>query len=308
LFDGAVNAVVVVDDDVPAFSTDVFIEHTDAFQMMLNTHVPTFIERALMNRNENLKGRVTGIKTLKYKTPGRLGDTVDVTVHASKKHPGAFNAKVIANGAQAIAAATSVTFSASNTATQELPPPQQLAAPPSWDDAGKLFVSAFKLWPEEMPTQHQQLPISTATIFNLFERGRSNMLGGPRALAQSQSAAVHYYVARVTDYTLLPVSQPTGEDRLGAWAKVYTTVTLVGTQLLDFDQRITLLPAHSPHPLRPTAVASGYAYCVDTQAGAAGLRGNPETLLAQARFTIASVSAGSGEPCDVDERTRQLLR
>ena len=45
--------------------------------------------------------------------------------------------------------------------------------------------------------------LTTATIFRLFERARTNALGGPDALQMLSSGDTHVYVARVSDYEVI---------------------------------------------------------------------------------------------------------
>ena len=314
--------------EVEVLITPVFIELTDAFQMLYNGNVPMLIERAIVaGSNTN---RMISVKTLKFTNPARLGDLLEVSVQPSKKG-GGFTAKLVTMSSVnqlsvAIASATSVVIAAGadmnevvNEASTDTPLPA----------TGKIFVSCFRLWPDElgdMSAAHTALP--TRTVFNLLERGRSNVLGGPQVLAQSASSALHYYVARVSDYKLSfvvtpslrphprttqsdtthPATVQSGTVQSGTvqsgtqsevWVKVYTTVTPIGAQLLDFDQQIVLCGrAQTYRAGEPCYTVSDMATDTASSMG---------KVLAQARVTVACVDAVSGGPATVPSDIQALL-
>ena len=66
-------------------------------------------------------------------------------------------------------------------------------------------------WDERHPCVRfqNQPPLSTKAIFKYFERARTHMIGGPRALAAYQTdQSVLFLVGRIADYTLEHTSCP----------------------------------------------------------------------------------------------------
>ena len=295
-----------IDTDVD-LSTPVFIELTDAFGMMYNGNVPVLIERALTK--ENSKGRMISIKTLKYTNPARLGDLVSVNVQPSKKGKGTYSAKVTATNNRddvppvTISSATSIIVSNSENDDKVD------QATTSWNGQEKLFVSCFKLWPDELGDQSSlKMALPTRTLFNLLERGRSNMLGGPEVLAQSAQSAVHYYVARVTDYQLsfIDTSILTNSKSHNPWVRVSTTVTPVGSQMLDFDQQVSLALDNTAADAAPCPGSSGYCYTVVPNSGC-DCKLFADVLLARCCVTVACVDALSGVPAILPSEIKMLL-
>ena len=300
--------VVVVD-----LSTPVFIELTDAFGMMYNGNVPVLIERALTKDHDG--GRMISIKTLKYTNPARLGDQVSVNVQPSKKKgKGSYSAKLTAtnnreNGPPVtISSGTSITVS--NGESNDNDEKSTTIVTTSWNGKEKLFVSCFKLWPDEMgDLSSTRMALPTRTLFNVLERGRSNMLGGPEVLAQSAQSAVHYYVARVTDYQLSFIDTSLLTSRKGnkPWVRVSTTVTPVGSQMLDFDQQVSLaLDDTITADTVPCDGSTSYCYTVaPNNTGDCKLFN--DVLLARCCVTVACVDAVSGVPAILPTEIQTLL-
>jgi acyl-CoA thioesterase FadM len=254
------------------------------------------------------------VKTLKFTNPARLGDLLEVSVQPSKKAGGGFTAKLVASSSVdqqpvAIASATSVMIATGIVANEK---EEELYTNTLLSTTDKVFVSCFRLWPDEMvcdmSSPHAALP--TRTVFNLLERGRSNMLGGPQVLAQSASAALHYYVARVSDYRLsfvdtVLLSQSHGRAQPEVWVKVYTTVTPVGAQLLDFDQQIVLCEGRPP--TQDASQDASHCYAVRGMTAETGGVGKV-VQLARARVTVACVDAVSGSPALLPPEIQALLQ
>ena len=302
----ALDADVNVDLSIP-----VFIELTDAFGMMYNGNVPVLIERALTKGNDGR--RMVSIKTLKYTNPARLGDQVCVNIQPSKKGKAfCYSAKLTAINSRSdapvtISSATSVIVSNGNGDDKEVQP---TVASTSWSGKEKLFVSCFKLWPDEMgDLSSLRMALPTRTLFNLLERGRSNMLGGPEVLAQSAESAVHYYVARVSDYQLsfVDTSLLTSCKGNNPWVQVSTTVTPVGSQLLDFDQQVSLILDDTTADTAPRHGSSGYCYTVAPNSSGDGRILPTDVLLAKCCVTVACVDAVSGVPAILPTEIQTLL-
>ena len=153
-----------------------------------------------------------------------------------------------------------------------------------------------------------KMALPTRTLFNLLERGRSNMLGGPEVLAQSAQSAVHYYVARVTDYQLsfIDTSILTNSKSHNPWVRVSTTVTPVGSQMLDFDQQVSLALDNTAADAAPCPGSSGYCYTVVPNSGG-DCKLFADVLLARCCVTVACVDALSGVPAILPSEIKMLL-
>jgi acyl-CoA thioesterase FadM len=165
---------------------DVYIELTDAFGMLYNSNIPLLMERALA-KTLNKHGRVINAKTIKFRKPARLGDSLELSIKPSKKDD-VFTVKVssiISWGStdrDEIASATGVRLGCLPYCAEGI----NLSA----IDDKKLFSSKFRVWDDELGPGNM---LTTKTIFNLFERCRTDALGGPRELAASAADTVHFY-------------------------------------------------------------------------------------------------------------------
>jgi acyl-CoA thioesterase FadM len=90
--------------------------------------------------------------------------------------------------------------------------------------------------------------MTTKTVFNLFERARTDILGGPKVLAESSSSSsidddiIKYYVGRITDYSYvndLPKSTIQDLEKGPVDICVLTQCIQVGDSMCDFQQQIS---------------------------------------------------------------------
>ena len=66
----------------------IYIEYTDAFQIVLNSNYPMFTERALQSHhnNDNDKyGRLIKCKKMMFTKPVSLGDQLSFYIHQGRK-------------------------------------------------------------------------------------------------------------------------------------------------------------------------------------------------------------------------------
>ena len=195
----------------------VFIEHTDAFQMLLNSNFPVLVERSLAC--DSTAEQLVGFRLLKLKSPGRLGD--ELTLDCSSSGGEQDGSKVVCRN-QAGSEIFSATKAMVGVATDDDRQQQQQQQPPS--DSFE-----FDVFPDELVRDGV---LSTKTVFNLFERGRTSVLGGPDRLQAALAAANHVYVARIAGYrhSLRPPASPR--------VRVDSRTTLLGDSLVDFDQSV----------------------------------------------------------------------
>ena len=197
---------------------DVYIENTDAFGMLNNGNIPVMFERTLSKTLLSNSGRMIGFKVLKYTKPARLGERLIVHSKPSKKSNNGFTLTVKLSSSNneeyeegqkndtssgtSIASATGVKFKKEVNLKDEDFSLQSSSIPLNFND-GKVFKSTFRLWADELGvpssvtdahgSNQLVMYLPTRTVFNLLERGRSDMLGGPAVLASSAASSVHYY-------------------------------------------------------------------------------------------------------------------
>jgi hypothetical protein len=118
------------------------------------------------------------------------------------------------------------------------------------------FESSYRIWPDELASNM----LSTKTIFNLFERARSDILGGPSALEELMQSSVHIYVARVNNYKLYKhhCNSPSGRERGKVYANIFTNISPMGDSIINFNQRIVVSTPFGP----PTVAASAQITCM----------------------------------------------
>lgn len=187
---------VIPPTPIPVISLRIYIEHTDAFAVVYNANYPLFIERALAadSPEGSTFSRILGIKTLKYRNPARLGDQIDIFLEKNRSSPGKVNVKLRKSDNELVSAI----ISSFQRTIQYIEPSVEDS---QQDSSNCRFQHRFELWRDELQLQNT---LSTKLAFQLFERARTETLGGPSALARLTSQyGVHVYVARVADYRLL---------------------------------------------------------------------------------------------------------
>ena len=114
--------------------------------------------------------------------------------------------------------------------------------------------SSYKTFSFEYKLHHDELGINnimtTRTVFNLFERARTDILGGPKVLAESSSSSsrttssndtIKYYVGRITDYHYcndIPKVIVEQLDHGPIDISVITQCVQIGDSMCDFQQQI----------------------------------------------------------------------
>ena len=211
----------------------VYIESTDAFGMMFYTNFPILVERALVAESGTSSGMLTSFKEMKFRNPARLGDTLTLTCSNAKvtcsnqKGDDVFVATKAALGVRGVGHLKDIELDKELTAVQKM--------------------VRFKLWPDELSesSRSEEFPddftsgsglfVPTRTIFNLFERGRTEALGGPHMLAEAQASKTHVYVARINDFsaTLGVVLDPRSSE-----VYVVSNIKPVGLSIVEFSQAI----------------------------------------------------------------------
>jgi acyl-CoA thioesterase FadM len=193
------------------YEHSVYIEDTDAMGIMLNSEYPRQMERALNVTG----GRVFGFQTLKYRTPVELGDHLRWST-ASGSKAGTFKVMCEREADEEIVCTAS-----------------GVRAAPVLEEGCKIhdssYSSAFVVHEDEFCPSSRLL--HTRTIFNFFERARTNVLGGGKHLkALMNDASV--VVARVSNYSLLPHAVHSKEELI-----VHTQLDNMGV-MSDFFQTI----------------------------------------------------------------------
>jgi len=235
-----------------SISLQMYIEHTDAFSVVYNANYPLFVERALSPAS----ARIISMKTLKYRSPARLGDKIEVSLESSRRSPDRVNARICTKDTE-IATANTIEFQST---IHRLPAHIETTSV----EAISNFQSEFRLWRDELGPDNT---ILTKTAFQLFERARTDILGGPEALASlSSKLGINVYVARMVNYRLLN-DFAYDEERLVV--RVVTDAEPMGdpsssgVTMVNFNQRI--LSTTTPAVLHATAVFT--CSCVDANSG-----------------------------------------
>ena len=212
----------------------VYIESTDAFGMMFYANFPILVERALVAESGTSLGLLTSLKEMKFRNPARLGDTLTLTCSDAKvtcsnqKGDDIFVATKAALGVRGV-----------GTRLKEIDLDKELTAVQK--------MVRFKLWPDELSenSRSEEFPddfasgtglfVPTRTIFNLFERGRTEALGGPHMLAAAQASKTHVYVARINDFaaSLSVALEPRSSE-----VYVVSNIKPVGLSMVEFSQAV----------------------------------------------------------------------
>jgi len=188
--------------------------------MLLNSNFPVLVERSLAS--DSADEQLVGFRLLKLKSPGRLGD--ELTLDCSSSGGEQDGSKVVCRNQAGVEifSATKAMVGVATVDDRQQQQEQQQQQPPS-----DSFV--FDVFPDELVRDGV---LSTKTVFNLFERGRTSVLGGPDKLKAALAASNHVYVSRIAGYrhSLRPPASPR--------VRVDSRTTLLGDSLVDFDQAV----------------------------------------------------------------------
>jgi len=220
--------------------------------MMFYATMPVLVERSLQVE-QGSDALLQSFKLMKLKSPARLGDVLELSSTGNGKVECVTqNSDVIFTATKALLA--SGVFNHQVTETEEV--------------VGQ-HTSNFSLFPDEVGGGL----VSTRTIFNLFERGRTDVLGGPSQLAAAQSSNNHVYVARISNYNRRRSQQGSGGLLRPRSAQVVSQTEPVGNSIVEFTQ-----------------------FCVVDG-----------VLLASAKITCCSVDAKTGLPAPFGQILRDKL-
>ena len=188
----------------PRIKFPVYIESTDSFGVAFYATYPVLLERSLNQLNGRMGARLKSVRLMKFRSPARLGTSLlfESSVKGTLRllNEDTLIDHFIARGVDL----TEETLTATHS-------PAILTTHP-------LHVSTHTLYHDEWRPSREggALLLDTRTLFNLFERGRTDVLGGPGRLSQAADS-LHVYVARVTDFERvadLPVDLPAAFPRV----------------------------------------------------------------------------------------------
>ena len=247
----------------------VYIESTDAFGVAFHATYPVLIERAVNQHTGKTEGRLRHVKQMRFRSAARLGDVMLfessergslrlINEETKEEH---FSAKGLELTEDSLVMIHSAVVLPSH----------------------QLHISKHSLYPDEYypSTGGAALLLHTRTVFNLFERGRTDALGGPRRLRLATALSGHIYIARISDYERIS-DIPTEAIPPASFPEVavLTQSELLGDTMVDFTQQLVL------------------------KAGPSGDHGR---LLARARVTCCSVDAMTGKPLPFSEDLRNTF-
>ena len=149
---------------------NIYIEHTDMFNVVYNANYLSFIERAISGRDMS-NCRITRFKTLKFRSPARLGDKIQVNITqpiGSNK----ISSKVFSSSAE---------YSSCNNIEyqKKFAPLNNIINVKDVSEfniisGGKKHVSEFTVWTDELGREGYLI---SKTILQLMERARTDILG-----------------------------------------------------------------------------------------------------------------------------------
>jgi acyl-CoA thioesterase FadM len=165
------------------------------FNVVYNANYLSFIERAISGRDMS-NCRITRFKTLKFRSPARLGDKIQVNITqpiGSNK----ISSKVFSSSAE---------YSSCNNIEyqKKFIPLNNIINVKDVSEfniipGGKKHISEFTVWTDELGREGYLI---SKTILQLMERARTDILGGPQVLAQIAKGSKHIYVARISDFVI----------------------------------------------------------------------------------------------------------
>lgn len=201
-----------------------YIESTDAFGVVFYSTYPVLLERALGTATNAIGARLKSVKTMRFKRPARLGDRLVFACQES----GSVTCSNSVSGEELFSARKAELCRGIVSAE----------AAPLRDVRFRVHVSEYAVFPDEMQGCDGSAALTTRTVFNLFERARTDVLGGPASLMSAVSSSdSHVFVARISDYAL--VSDPPLSGAHLSLSVVSHTVP-ISHAAVDFFQQIEL--------------------------------------------------------------------
>jgi acyl-CoA thioesterase FadM len=232
---------------------DVYIESTDAYGMVFYPNYIVEIERSYIKRHDTPM-RILSMKNMKYRKPGRLGDRLCIRRTVSKRS-GQESIDIVRIAKNS---SDEVIFTASGITAVALSDKSSKSSLIQSSELSGMNQFSFEhsVWPDERDVNGMLL---TKTIFTLFERGRTDILGGPAALAATAVDDVHVYVNRISDFLVNQKSLLSSEALFKV--KVVTNVDVVADIMIEFKQSI-----YQGDESQPVASATITTVCVKDDA------------------------------------------
>eukprot|EP01041_Mallomonas_annulata_P007882 gene7882-16138_t len=234
---------------------------------MYHANHPVVLERAL-SKQYGIEKRILSAKLLKYKRPARLGDKLECQLSTFTAE-GWYSAKILSEDGQEILTCKKLTIVDVNRRDNVVVGPEIVSE-------GNMCSSRFRLWSDELSPGYC---LTTKSIFNLFERGRTDSLGGPAALAKLSKETVLVNVVRVNDYKFisdLPASTTSSHanSNTAIEVSVLTQPLSVGSTMIDFHQQVVVQVDG-----RDFVLARANIVCAAVDATTGGMAAMPEHIL-----------------------------
>lgn len=245
----------------------IYIESTDAFQVAYHATFPVFLERSIGNHLNRPGMRLRSIRNMKFKNPAIMGNTVQFEVDGDgtgAKCMDGTSMRELYTARKAFLLEQSWIYG-----------PLRL---PLIADSLALHKSEYTVYPDEMQQDINNVNIrklTTRTIFNLFERARTDLLGGPAALADLLKSDFKVYVVRITNYELISdiMLSKTEKNASTFSLEVWSQIALVGKSMVDFYQQVVLVQ-EGKDDLEHRVLAAATITCCSIDA----MSGNPAPL------------------------------
>lgn len=334
-----------------SFKFNTYIEYTDTFKMLFNSNYPMLVERAVNHQltttevddNHDIDKhngyvtcgyRMTAAKTMKFKKKASLGDQLEFTLKEKSHKSNANAASTLQydiscnrvhndsdndNDNDNIFQCNKAIFQLNNQFFNSL---SLVKKKPNFLPSTHIHKSTFDIYSDELQiftdnqneretTNQINAALSTKTIFNLFERSRTDVLGGPKKLAETADTSFHIYVARISDYQMFNhqccVMTKSGLIIPSTVAcQVLSQIELVGDSLMNFHQQIVLFDKRPYKSIIP-AVSSSEEDRLDND-NDTDTDIDTVSVVAQAMVTCMCVDATTGDPATFSQEIKELLK
>lgn len=259
-----------------SLSFDVFIENTDAQGVLFHGEYVKFVQRGLEHHFAGTPPTLLGIDDIKYLRAARLGDELrlDTRVHAVDEDLACVTFVhdfVLACDETLVARVTS----RCGTAPRELEALQLVADVPT-------AQNPFVLWEDQLGPRG----LSPTAIINSFERHRTTLLGGPRALARWQEEGIICVVGRIRAFEAANAVHVDQSWQEGPDLVIQSHVTVKGGRQAIFDQRLGVRRRRGIEVL-----SSALVTCVTVNEAGAAIR-LPKAFVAE----LENVGPAAGAP------------
>lgn len=212
----------------------VYIEDTDAYAIMYNANYVKFAERAHFVQG-NRAAMVVAVDGMKYRRAAKLGEALTVDL-ADVEAPGdweglrAQRAGIAVEGGKPCVTCARLGFWTGG-APGSLPPFEAPAPMPR-----PAVDVAFRAWPDELrlpPSgESEAVPLSANAVLNLFERARTEGLGGPDALKAFQDDGTTFVISSVSGLRVC------GAVRPGDLLRSVARARIEGGPMIVFEQQL----------------------------------------------------------------------